>query len=191
MLLVTVVILVLVAKEAHVSQVDIHETAAVPLKEYINNRLSEHEHVLLVKGLYGEIFTEIKFPESTHYLKEQETIYQELVGKYQVESVIRSDKFKEKDIFWVWEPPNYSLADVERYHKEGLSQSPVIIKAKTNYPIEGDRFIVFMTESIHKNQKYPVTYEIEAREGEGALEEINKALGKKHKNGGKHGNDMK
>ncbi|MCD4812401.1 hypothetical protein K8S19_01710 [bacterium] len=164
------------------SQIHIEEVDAVPLGEYIQERVSEDTHILLVKGsIKSELFKDVTFPKETHYQKGKETGYQEFVFQYQVEAVIRSDKFKAKDVFWVWKEPAYTYDDMKRYHEEGMLGSPIVLEEKPNYPIKGDRLIVFITNSELENKACPETYIINKKEGMGASEEITNLLGKKLK----------
>lgn len=173
--LMTAGLCVFIAKEAMVSEIYYTETDAQPLEEYLASGIGDDIQILMVKGPEKtEVFREVTFPKETHYEKKEETNYKEFVYQYSVEKVIHSDSFNSGDRFWVWEEPAYGYEEMKLYHEEGALESPIVTEEKPNYPIKGDRMIVFVAETGLENPSYPKTYHIIKKEGVGAEKKIKK-----------------
>ncbi len=164
-----IILMLFYTKEAYVSQV--HEmNFSEPLKEVI---ISDDVHILIVKDLEKwEPFLKVTLPKRTHYQKKRSSTYEEHVLQFEVISVIRSDKFKKGELFWIWKKPAYSLNLIKMDHEQGILKSPIVRVRTPDYPIEGDKFIVFINKTDKKNEKFPEIFNISLREGVKAEKEI-------------------
>ncbi|MCK5267366.1 MAG: hypothetical protein KAR07_04295 [Spirochaetes bacterium] len=160
----------------------IMQFVSMPLEDDIGRILSDNGHIIIAEhSNVSEIYFEKVFPKETHYRKSGESSYSEYVHKYQIKEIIKSDKFKPEEFFWVRNEPNYSLSDIKKYHESGLSRSPVILERKPKYPVNGKQEILFIERINKENKKFPEIYNIITREGIEAKKEINEILNRKEK----------
>ncbi len=146
-----------------------------PLKEVISFFISDDVQILTVKDLNKwESFLKVVFSKSTHYQKKENSTYEEHVRQFKVVSVIKSSRFKAGDLFWVWEKPAYSLDSIKLEHEEGILESPVVEVREPDYPVEGDKLIVFIKKLDKQNDKLSELYSISFQEGVKDEKEIKK-----------------
>jgi hypothetical protein len=160
----------------YVSQIS-YTYEQIPISEVMKD-LSAEDHIVVVQDPVSQKqYLKICFPKQTHYMMNEETIYEEFVSEYVVIDVLRSDTLKAGDHFWVWHEPAYGLEDVKQYHEIGLSISPDIMVREPEFPVKGDQRIVFVSSCISKgNAEFPAVYSIWADEGLEAIVKLQTLL---------------
>jgi len=160
------------------SQVHMQEYEGESLQGYFERGVDESIEIVLVRGpLRYEVFSSTVLPRETHYAGEEETVYEELVAEYKVERVLRSDALSPGALFWLWKEPAYSFDAVRRAHEEGILESPIVLREKPSYPVEGDRRVLFLVPHANKSDDFAPLYGTRKEEGAGAAEEIERLLG--------------
>ena len=174
-------------REAHVSQIH-YQTVQSSLPELVEEISSEDQVVVVQGPLSTKTYRQVVFPAKTHFGPKDnrtEDTYTEFASEYVVVDVIKSDILKTGDRFWAWKEPAYSLKDTKRYHEEGLSKSPVVLKREPVFPLTGDRHIAVAVKLDSKStREFPLVFSIQAEEGLGADPAIRKLL--KSKSSVKH-----
>ncbi len=168
------VIILHFSQEALVSQVFEMDSG-----EGLDAILEYSPHVVMVSAAKPkiEIFKKIIFPKETHYSKQKETVYTEMVEIYEVTEVLKSDLIKKGPVK-VWKAPAYGEESVREYHEKNQIESPIVSRYSPKHKLSsGDARILF----LQPYKKYPGVFILSAEESVEARLEVEKLIAGKDK----------
>ncbi len=163
-------------QEAHMSQVT-HVEYEKPISEMMEG--AYNSDILIVEGpIENKEFQHIVFPKETHFEKKTKSEYIDHVSAYKVLEVLQSTSLKPGDTIWVWKEPAYTLEDIKKAHEQGLLESPSVRVRTPDFPIEGNRILVFAMKAEVRTKEFPSVYSFWLEEGIAAKKEVKKHLKK-------------
>lgn len=155
--------------EAHVSEVFIKKS-----DETLEQLAHRSTDIIEVKSNQKEfeVIKTVTFPKETHHSKLEATTFTESAAIYEVIKVIKGTESGKKTVK-VWQRPDYDQGSYKLLHEKGISESPLIIRYGSTYPITGPgpRILLLIPSNL-----YPGIFELLGEESSGARKDIEKAL---------------
>ena len=150
----------------------IHRYRTIKLEELVWRKGIQ---ILSVRGPEStEILRTVVFPKETHHTKSSESSYSDHVAVYSIREVVHasSASLKAGEVLKIFMKSAYSLADAEAFHCRGLMRSPVIMNNKSNFPVSGDEFVIFLSKGTIDSQAVWMEHGREGIEAKAAIQKL-------------------
>jgi hypothetical protein len=123
----------------------------------IKTSVKKSESVIVVEDTgKTEVVKRKVFPKSTHFKKERETVYEEIVKIYKVTKVLKADSgVKVGELIKVWQQPYYTENMLKRIHEKGEYLAPSMEMINPKYTTDEMSKIIFLTKVGTRYQETP------------------------------------